>query len=98
MKDDMESNTPHGPSVFVVFLVYHKNAVVTEMQLRNVFQAYGMVDDVVVKQSKTDPVSVCMKKRIYSMRRLMDCVLFYYRLLASRKATPSSSTPLIGLG
>ncbi|RYY86584.1 hypothetical protein EON63_05470 [archaeon] len=105
MKEDDETKIPHGPSVFVVFLVYNKNAIVTEMQLRSVFQAYGNVDDVVVKQSKTDPVS-----QLYTLHHIPCTTHFthnsspphsstpFRRLLASRRAMPSSSTPQTGQG
>eukprot|EP00981_Chlorochromonas_danica_P015471 scaffold12312_cov248-Ochromonas_danica.AAC.8 len=44
-----------GPSVFVVFLVYNKQLVANEMTLRPLFENFGVVEDVVVKQSKVDP-------------------------------------------
>eukprot|EP00981_Chlorochromonas_danica_P001552 scaffold340_cov177-Ochromonas_danica.AAC.8 len=49
-----DDNQLHGPSVFVVFLVYQKQLVVNEIILRSVFEAFGSVVDVVVKQSKID--------------------------------------------
>jgi hypothetical protein len=70
------TNSHHGPSVFVVFLVYNKQKVVTEEILRSVFEAFGVVEDVVVKQSKMDPVSLYFNQNFYVHIYFMTILIF----------------------